>query len=68
MTTILSVSKSVLALLITIVTAGGTLFGTIIPQFITNATVADAVVVFASAIVAGVVVYLTTQEQVAPAP
>jgi uncharacterized membrane protein YeaQ/YmgE (transglycosylase-associated protein family) len=68
MTTILSVSKSFLALIIAIVGAVGALVGTFIPIYVPNTVEAGALVVFVAAVVGGVIVYLTTQEQVAPSP
>jgi hypothetical protein len=68
MTTILTVSKSVLALIIAVVSAASALITAILPKYIPDLTTEGAVVIFVAAIAGAVVAYLTTQEQVAPTP
>jgi uncharacterized membrane protein YfcA len=63
MTTILSVSKPFLALIIAVVGAAGALAGTLIPKYIPDPVVAGALVVFVAAVVGAAVTYLTTEEQ-----
>ena len=68
MTTILSVSKSALALIIAVVSAGSALIAAVLPEFISDPIIEGAIAVFVAAVLGAVVVYLTTQEQNAPAP
>jgi glycogen synthase len=66
MTTILTVSKGVLALIIAVVSAGSALIAALLPQVIADPTTEGAVAIFVAAVLGAVVVYLTTQEQNAP--
>jgi hypothetical protein len=66
MTTILAVSKGVLALIIAIVSAGSALIAAVLPEFISDPITEGAIAVFVAAVLGAVVVYLTTQEQNAP--
>jgi len=64
MTTILSVSKPVLALVIGVVTAAATLLGAILPEYLPP-TLSAPVCIFVAAVAGVVVVFLTTEESIA---